>query len=224
MRRTEPNIKPLGIAAAAEAELLPGHFSALFRRIGAPQDPTATFCPPLPPGGIRDGQELFHFLEGYQRRIMTDLEMPAIVRAHFHTARGRSRELLALDQEIAGEPLPPPLASASRRIGRAQLERLRPLRDERMVQRYLAAVESGQAQGWHTVVYGLTLAVYSWPLRSGLLAYARETLQGLAHAAGRSAALSEAVCQETLLSLLPLLPATIEQTLTRCEGLGEVEK
>ena len=43
----------------------------------------------------------------------------------------------------------------------------RPLRDQRLVQRYLTAVEQGEAQGWHTLVYGLTLAVYSLPLRQG---------------------------------------------------------
>ena len=49
-----------------------------------------------------------------------------------------------------------------------------PLRDERVVQRYLAAVESGEAHGWHTLVYGLTLVVYSLPLRQGLLGYAHQ--------------------------------------------------
>jgi hypothetical protein len=55
------------------------------------------------------------------------------------------------------------------------------LRDERLVQRYLSAVEFGQANGWHTVVYGITLAMYSLPLRQGLLHYAQQTLGAFAN-------------------------------------------
>ena len=110
--------------------------------------------------------------------------MPVITRARAHAARGHLRELIALDRELEIKPIWPIFASASRRVGRAQLERLQPLRDERTVRRYLAAVQAGEATGWHTVVYGLTLAVYSLPLRHGLLAYARQTLAGLALAAG----------------------------------------
>ncbi len=57
--------------------------------------------------------------------------------------------------------------------------------------RYLAAVESGEAHGWHTLVYGLTLAVYSLPLRQGLLGYAQQTTRGFIQAAARSLELSE---------------------------------
>jgi urease accessory protein UreF len=137
--------------------------------------------------------------------------MPAIVRAHFLSSRGHWRELVALDGDLGAESVSPALASASRRTGRAQLERLRPLRDERVVRRYLAAVEEGRASGWHTMVYGLTLAVYSWPLRSALLSYARQTLSGLARAAARPAAIPAPVCREILESCQDQLPAAIEQ-------------
>ena len=86
-------------------------------------------------------------------------------------------------------------ASASQRVGRAQLQKLRPLRDERMVQRYLAAVEGGQAHGWHTLVYGMTLVLYSLPLRQGLLGYAQQTTRGFIHAAARGLQLKESACR-----------------------------
>jgi urease accessory protein UreF len=225
MRQPEAYRQPPGRESmTTEAELLPEHFSALLRQIGSPEDFPDLVFPRIPEGGIRDLQGLREFLEGYQKQMIVPVEMPAIARAHYHAARGHARELLALDQKIGGEPLPPPLASASRRIGRAQLERLRPLRDERTVQRYLAAVEGGQAHGWHTVVYGLTLAVYSWPLRHGLLTYARETLWGLGQAASRPAGLPEAVCRDTLHSLFLMIPAAIEQTLASCGEWGRIAK
>jgi urease accessory protein UreF len=88
--------------------------------------------------------------------------------------------------------------AASRRVGQAQLRKLRPLRDERIVQRYLHAVETDQAHGWHTLVYGLTLALYSLPLRQGLVGYARQVTRGFIHSAARSLRLSEKECRALL--------------------------
>ena len=178
----------------------------------------------LPAGRIHPGNGLRDFLEGYQTEVLVPLELPAITRARSHAARGHLRELIALDRELDTQPVLPAFASASRRIGRAQLERLRPLRDERTVQRYLAAVEAGDAAGWHTVVYGMTLAIYSWPLRHGLLTYARQTLSGLALAAGRPPGLAGPAGREILQTCFLRLPAAIEQTLAACGEVGELAR
>ena len=106
------------------------------------------------------------------------------------------RELIAFDQHLANESALKTFPSASRRIGREQLQKLRPLRDERMVQRYLAAVESDRAHGWHTLVYGMTLVLYSLPVRQGLLGYAHQTTRGFIHAAARGLKLKESDCRE----------------------------
>ncbi len=207
--------------APEEADLLPGEFSALLRQLGSPDGFWENLAARLPPGAIRAGNGLRDFLEGYQTHVLVPLEMPAITRARAQAARGHLRELLALDRQLETKPVWPAFASASRRTGRAQLERLRPLRDERTVQRYLAAVEAGDAAGWHTVVYGLALAVYSRPLRHGLFTYARETLCGLALGAGRAAGLSEAARQEILQTCFLRLPAAVEQTLAACAEDGK---
>ena len=112
---------------------------------------------------------LRQFLRDYQSQILLPVELPAIQDAHGHATHHEVRELVALDRRLAEEPILCSFAAASRRVGRSQLQKLRPLRDQRVVQRYLQAVESNQADGWHTLVYGLTLAVYSLPLRQGLL-------------------------------------------------------
>jgi urease accessory protein UreF len=136
-------------------------------------------------------ESLVRFLEIYQSRILLPLELPAIYRAYQHACRGETRELIALDQEIGKLPILKEFASASHRVGYCQLSRLKPLRYERLVQRYLQAVEEEQAKAWHTLVYGVTLALYSIPVRQGLMHYARQTLGGFIHSATRPLQLSE---------------------------------
>jgi urease accessory protein UreF len=215
MRPNEKSARPdaLGAEAArSEVEYLPGDFSALLRRLGAPGAVpeaarpfwTAAFGPPPAPG---------QFLQDYLSCLLLPCELPAIVAAWDHARRGRWRELVAQDRRLDGALLTTPFAEPSRRTGWLQLTRLRPLRDERMVRRYLSAVESGQASGWHTVVYGLTLAVYSLPLRQGLLHYARETLSALA-AASRPINHDESEPSPTLEVLLARVPPAVEECLS----------
>src|SRR5208337_3951997 len=143
----------------------------------------------LPP--VRDLASLRKFLEDYQSQILLAHELPVIQRAHGHAARQEVRELVALDRRLAEEPILQNFASASRRIGRVQLQKLRPLRDQRLVQRHLQAVETGQAHGWHTLVYGVTLAIYSLPLHQGLLGYAHQVTRGFIYSAAQMLRLSE---------------------------------
>ncbi len=152
---------------------------------------------------------LREFLRAYHERILLPHELPAIQKAFVHASRNEIRELIALDLQLAPEPMLQDLAAASRRVGQAQLQKLRPLRDERGVQRYLAAVENHEARGWHTLVYGLTLAVYSLPLRQGLLGYAHQTTRGFIHAAARSLQLTEAECRALFDELCVPLPAAV---------------
>jgi urease accessory protein UreF len=143
-------------------------------------------------------ESLVRFLEIYQSRILLPLELPAIYRAYQHACRGETRELIAVDVEIGKLPILKEFVSASHRVGYAQLSRLKPLRYERLVQRYLQAVEQNQAKAWHTLVYGVTLALYSIPVRQGLMHYARQTLSGFIHSATRPLQLSEVKSRETL--------------------------
>ena len=153
---------------------------------------------------------LRQFLRNYQSQILLPFELPAIRSAHGHAAHQEVRELVALDQSLAEQPILTGFAAASRRVGRSQLRKLRPLRDQRAVQRYLHAVESGEANGWHTLVYGLTLAVYSLPLRQGLLGYAHQTTRGFIHSAARMLRLSEHQCRALFDSLSANLPEAVE--------------
>jgi urease accessory protein UreF len=135
------------------------------------------------------------FLGQYKTNILSGFELPAIQAGHYHSERNQLRELIRLDRGLADEPLLELFSSASRRVGHAQLKRLRPLRDQRIVQRYLRAVDCGAASGWHTLVYGLTLAVYSLPLRQGLLGYAHQATRGYIYMAASNLRISEHECR-----------------------------
>lgn len=156
---------------------------------------------------------LVTFLETYQSQILIPYELPAIQRAYRHASRNETRELVAFDQELAREPALKLFASASRRVGRAQLKRLRPLRDHRLLQRYLRTMDDGVANAWHTLVYGLTLSVYSLPVLQGLTSYEKQTLLGFMHAVSRTLRLSETDCRNLLDQLSPSLPNATEPIL-----------
>ena len=156
---------------------------------------------------------LERFLNTYHQRVLLPFELPAIQSAHERALRHELRELIALDQGMGAEPLLQPIAEASRRVGFAQLQKLRPLRDERMVQRYLRAVEVGEAHGWHTLVYGLTLTVYSLPLRQGLLGYAHQSTRSFIYSGARLLRLSELQCRDLFDRLAAGLPEAVSEML-----------
>ena len=147
----------------------------------------------LPP--IGDLPSLRQFLRAYHDRVLRPIELPAIRRAFQHATAFELRELIAFDHELSQHAELQPLAAASRRVGRAHLESLRPLHDDRFVRRYLAAADEGRANAWHTLVYGVTLSVYSLPLRQGLVNYAAQTTRGFIQLAVSGLNYREADCR-----------------------------
>ena len=159
---------------------------------------------------VQNLSSLRRFLANYHTKVLVPVELPAIQAAHGHALLNELRELIELDRRLAEEPILAILARASRRVGQSQLRKLRPLRDHRLLRRYLQAVEAGQAQGWHTLVYGVTLAVYSLPLRQGLLGYAHQTTRGFIYSSARALRLSERQCRVLFDELCASLPAAVE--------------
>jgi urease accessory protein UreF len=156
---------------------------------------------------------LTRFLESYKRDVLIKVEWPAIYRAYNHASHSECQELIALDESIASEKRLAPFAEASRRIGQFQLKRLAPLRGERVLTRYLAAIDEGRAQGWHTLVYGLTLALYSLPARQGLMHYAQQILRSYLESAAHSFSVTEDETRLALEDLLADLPRELENVL-----------
>jgi urease accessory protein UreF len=176
---------PIQVRATAEAATLPGNVHLLLEQIGSAEVlenlsamPGATTLP-----AITTPAQLRAFLKNYQTHILEALELPSIREAYLHANSNEVRELIAQDKQFGGDRALKIFAAASCRAGKAQLQRLRPLKDQRVVQRYLAAVEGGEAEGWHTLVYGLTLSVYSFPLRTGLLTYSSQIMRSFIQSA-----------------------------------------
>lgn len=213
-------IAPTILAAETGAELL-GDAHALTAQLGRAENLAGTTPVPLSVAHLHSVPGLREFLRRYQLEVLFPFELPAIHEAFLHAARFEPRELIALDQRLAESVVSAELARASQRVGRGQLKRLRPLRDARLVQRYLVAVEAGTAHGWHTLVYGVALHVYSLPLRQGLAGYARQTLGGFISAAGDRLRLDEVQAAELLGELELVTPALIEQVLATAEPLVE---
>ncbi|MGH7972158.1 MAG: urease accessory UreF family protein [Limisphaerales bacterium] len=170
---------------------------------------------------VQDVASLRSFLRSYHDEVLAPVELPAIRAAFQHAERNEVRELIGLDEQLTRAPLLGSFAEPSRRVGQAQLQKLRPLRDQRLVQRYLSAVDEGLAQGWHTLVYGVTLVIYSLPLRQGLLGYAQQTMRGFIYSGARMLRLSERQCRELFDEINPRLSQTVQQTVdlpTKMEG------
>jgi urease accessory protein UreF len=161
-------------------------------------------------GSVRTPQALERFMTAYRTQLLVPLELPTILSAYRLANDNQVRELIALDRGLVHDARLHEFASASKRVGRSQLKRLRPLRDQRVVQRYLKAVENGESHGWHILVYGLTLSIYSLPLRQGLLNYAQQTLAGFLNAASRPLRLSEARRLEHFDEFCLPLPAAVD--------------
>ena len=138
-------------------------------------------------GPLTSADELAVALERYRTTLLEPIELPTLTKARRLASHGRTKELIALDQNFLGNhPEWLPLSTGSTRFGRDYLSRLRPLRDERVVQRMLEAVQAGKTPGHHHIVFGLTMAVYSIPARQGLADYAQGALAAvIASAAGK---------------------------------------
>ncbi len=167
-------------SAPRSSERLAGDAREFARRLGSPLDPAGLACILATSGlpAVVDVPSLRVFLSTYVTSILIPEELPMVCRGFGHASRGETRELIELDRNHAPTGLPGAMLEASQMVGRAHLGRMRPLRGERRVQRYWKAVQRGDAHAWHTVVYGLVLAVYGLPLRQGLLHFGCQTIRG----------------------------------------------
>ena len=205
---------------AEEVCELRGGFGSLFAQLGRP----AALAAGGPPAAgvnltrIESVPALRLFLRAYVTEILLPLELPTIARAFSQAQRNELRELLETTRTLRREPLLRDFAAASQRVGGSHLDRLRPLVDQRLVRRFREAVAAGQASPWHTVVFGLTLAIYSLPLRQGLVHYARQMLGGFIATA--TVPMDDATADELLEELCLGLAAGVDAVVTAHMGGG----
>lgn len=203
---------PSRVPDAIGSPSLSGDPRVLTARLGSPAilqtDPT---CNPPSIGLPRDASALRQFVATYRDTILGPQELPFIIRARELAAEGCARELIQLDADWGATAHARPFAEASLAVGRRQLSRLRPLRDQRVVQRYAAAVEAGQAKGWHVIVYGMALAIFSVPLRPGLHHYATLTQESFIDQTPNTARLTDSDKAALKQELGAALPALLQE-------------
>lgn len=199
-----------------------GGWHPLLRQI-APGDGVVvseTLAPTWPAGGLTDAASLLAFLRHYKATVLLPHELSVVRTACLRTARGEHQELAELDRRLASAEWLQGMAESSRLAGRAHLARLQPLRDHRGVRRYREAVDAGEAHGWHAVVAGLALGVYSMPVRQGLLDYARHALGNAIERAAGSLDLSGETARDLLAELSADLPAQVRHLLPDVEVMA----
>ena len=158
------------------------------------------------------------FLERYERDILRPIELPAVQSAYWFANRGQFRELLELDAELSANVSLMPFARASLSVGREQLRLLKPMYDQRMMQRFRKCVVAGEARGWNPIVFGMFLSIHSVPVREGLLQFGRQIWSGFVNGVQDSCALPDEECSTLLGETIDRLPGWIEEVIAQSSG------
>ena len=167
---------------------------------------------------VSDLRGLRLFLDRYERDILRPIELPAVLSAYWFANRGQFLELLELDAELSANASLMPFAEASLSVGREHLRLLKPMYDQRMVQRFRKCVVAGEARGWNPVVFGIFLSIHSVPVREGLVQFGTQLWSGFVNGAQKSCRLPDGECTELLGDYLDRLPGRIEEVITHSMG------
>ena len=173
---------------------------------------------PLDIEGVTDLRGLRLFLERYEREVLRPIELPTVQSAYWFANRGQFRELLELDAELSANDSLIPFARASLSVGREQLRLLKPMYDQRMVQRFRKCVVAGEARGWNPIVFGMFLSIHSIPVREGLLQFGRQIWSGIVNGVQENCDLSDEVCNALLGETIDRLPDWIEEVIAQSTG------
>ena len=197
--------------AIQESSELLGEYPALLQQLGPGGDSPVPTPPSFWRKPVTSPAELAAFLHRYRAEILAPLELPTILRAAEMARLNQGRELIEFDRSLTKEPGLREFAEASRRVGRNHLRRLRPLHDQKALQKYLLASDENRVLPWHTVVYGISLGLYAIPFRQGLVHYVERTLIGWVTTAQNLRRLPNEDCEQVLESLLQDAPSLVER-------------
>jgi len=194
-----------------------GHYQELGEALASPElEPVPGW--PVALANATSVSALREAVDRHAEHVICAREWPVVLQAWQLAREGRVRELLELDAAWGRDMARAEFAGASFRVGRRQLGKLRGLRDERVIRRYLDAIEAGEARGWHPVVYGVVLAIYHLPLRQGLMHFASRTLAGWVRLAEHRHRLPASECQALLDAICSQLPGRLPQLPELCAG------
>ena len=169
---------------------------------------------------VSDLRGLRLFLDRYERDILRPIELPAVLSAYWFANRGQFRELLELDAELSANASLMPFAEASLSVGREHLRLLKPMYDQRMVQRFRKCVVAGEARGWNPIVFGIFLSIHSVPVREGLVQFGTQLWSGMVNGAREGCHLPDGECTVLLDETIDRLPGWIEEVIAQSTGEG----
>ncbi len=172
-------------ASHNEMETFHQDLSILCHRLGEVV-PGRVMAPSIRFEKVNDTDSFLRFSEQYVRYVLIPIELPAIVTASELASRNALHELYLLDKQLGSEPHIKMFEQASLALGRNQLRKLRGMRDVRLLSRYRSSVLEGNAHGWHMLVYGIVLHLFSIPIRQGLAKYQAQVLLGFGQSACQS--------------------------------------
>ena len=164
---------------------------------------------------VSDLRGLRSFLDRYEQDILRPIELSAVHSAYWFANRGQFKELMQLDSELSENGALTPFAEVSLAVGREHLQMLKPMYDQRMMQRFRKCVVAGEARGWNPVVFGMFLSIHSVPVREGLLQFGRQIWSGFINSAQEAHGLKSAECSELLSEYLDRLPGSIEEVISQ---------
>ena len=164
---------------------------------------------------VSDLRGLRSFLDRYEQDILRPIELPAVHSAYWFANRGQFKELMQLDSELSENEALTPFAEASLAVGRDHLRMLKPMHDQRMMQRFRKCVVAGEARGWNPVVFGMFLSIHSVPVREGLLQFGRQIWSGFINGVQEEHGLKETECSALLTEYLNRLPGWIEDVIAQ---------
>jgi urease accessory protein UreF len=172
---------------------------------------------PLELESVTSLKEFRVFLDRYEKEIFCDIELPAVHSAYWFANRGQFKELLDLDAELTESPSLRLFSEESLCVGRQHLRMLKPMYDQRLLQRYRKCVINGEAKGWNPIVFGIFLSIHSVPVREGLLQFGTQTWNGFINGIREQCGFSESECSKLLNKYVNHLPRWIEDVVVESD-------
>ena len=197
-------------APAPDNSAILSEVGALAERIGASRA-TSVWSSELQLTPISTLEALTAWMAYYRQTILVEQEWPVVLEAWQLTREGKFKDLIRLDKQCDRWMSSMPFHEASRAVGQRQLGRLRALLDQRIILRYLEAIEARRANGWHPVVYGLYLAVFNLPLRQGLVNFGAQTMRGMLRGVCQGPLLTDTQIEDAIEQEVGLLPKSLPE-------------
>lgn len=133
--------------------------------------------------------------------------------AYDAAAAGNLDNLLQLDEECSAVKLPREIRQASQKLGTRLLKIFQPIIDAPFSKQYARAIDTKEAIGNYSIVFGLYAAVMSIPKEDALAGFYYNAAAGMVTNSVKLVPLGQQDGQEILFGLQPLIQQLVKDTL-----------